>query len=118
VKRQHLKIRNLLETLASVLQPCYYGKNPYNNEREDEEMKKFLLKAGITVASCLFFTVLVPILLTSAQQSLFAAGFGIMFVFFAICFYLLMTSTFFDSGKETKTKDETAKDKKAMEPAA
>lgn len=78
-------------------------------------MKKFLTKAGVAVASCLFFTVIVPILLTSAQNSLFAAGFGIMFVFFGICLYLLMTSNFFKTENEMT---ETAKDGREMEPAA
>lgn len=65
-------------------------------------MKKFLVKVGIAVASCLFFTVIVPILLTSAQNSLFAFGFGIMFLFFALCFYLVMTSKFFNNEKTEK----------------
>lgn len=77
-------------------------------------MKKFFLRAGIAVASCLFFTFIVPVLLTSAQNSLFAAGFGIMFVFFAICFYLLMTSKFFNTEKMT----EAIQDEKTLEPAA
>jgi hypothetical protein len=62
-------------------------------------MKKFFIKAGIAIAVCLFFTIIVPILLTSAQNNLFAFGFGVMFVFFSLCLYLLMTSTFFNTGK-------------------
>lgn len=62
-------------------------------------MKKFLIKAGIAIAVCLFLTIIVPILLTSAQNNLFAFGFGVMFVFFSLCLYLLMTSNFFNTGK-------------------
>jgi hypothetical protein len=77
------------------------------------KMKKLFAKVAIAILSCAFFTVIVPILLTSAQNSLFAAGFGIMFVFFAFCLYLLMTSDFF------KTKDELeAAKEKTLEPAA
>lgn len=65
-------------------------------------MKKFLIKAGVAVASCLFFTVIVPILLTSAQNSLFAFGFGIMFLFFSLCLYLVMTSKFFNNTEKTE----------------
>lgn len=59
-------------------------------------MKKIFTKAALAVASCLFFTIVVPILLTSAQNSLFAFGFGLLFLFFALCLYLVMTSDFFN----------------------
>lgn len=72
------------------------------------------MKVAIAIASCAFFTGILPILLTSAQKSLFSAGFGIMFVFFAVCLYLLMTSTFFKTKEEL---DGTAKkEEKAVEP--
>lgn len=64
-------------------------------------MKKLLTKAGIAIASCLFFTIVVPILLTSAQNSLFAWGFGLLFLFFSICLYLVMTSNFFNNKEKT-----------------
>lgn len=71
-------------------------------------MKKLFTKAVVAVASCLFFTVVVPILLTSAQNSLFAFGFGVMFLFFSICLYLVMTSDFFTKDKTPKETDESS----------
>lgn len=78
-------------------------------------MKKLFTKAGIAIASCLFFTIGVPILLTSAQNNLFAFGFGVMFLFFALCLYLVMTSNFFNTGKKTPTVQVIAE---GQEPAA
>ena len=78
-------------------------------------MKKFFMRVAIAVASCLFFTIVVPILLTSAQNSLFAAGFALMFLFFGICLYLLMTSKFFKTKQELEAEEAA---KKTVETAA
>lgn len=101
--------------VVSKVQMWYCRDTVTTSKRDEDEMKmkKLFTKVAIAVLSCAFFTVIVPILLTSAQNSLFAAGFGLMFVFFAICLYLLMTSKFF------KTKDELAAEteKTTLEPA-
>lgn len=63
-------------------------------------MKHFIAKVVLVMIFCAFFTLGVPIMLTAAQENLLSLGWGIMFVFCAICLYLVMTSEFFEK-KET-----------------
>lgn len=72
------------------------------------EMKKLFAKTVLVAVFCVFFTVFAPILLTAAQENLFSLGFGIMFFFFAVCLYLVMTSDFFKT-KEELLMEESAK---------
>lgn len=63
-------------------------------------MKKNVLRILLSLASCIFFTVGMPIIATTAQNNLYSIGCGVMFVFFALCLYLLLTSDFFKTNEE------------------
>lgn len=73
-------------------------------------MKKLVGKVAMVVMSCVFFTIAVPVLFTTAQNNLYFFGFGSLFVFFGVCLYLLLTSPFF------KTQDELVEQAQELEP--
>lgn len=60
-------------------------------------MKTLMKKASLVVVSALFFTLIGPIIVTTAKHHLFSIGFGLLFLFFGACLYLVLTSTFFNS---------------------